>query len=80
MDAISSFLTEFGEINGLLILGIIFMFLWLRSLNSHIHRQHREQLQDRQREIDRLAEDNRAYRDRYLTLLDKKIQQEENTS
>ena len=80
MDTISSFLTEFGEINGLLILGIIFMFLWLRSLNSHIHRQHREQLQDRQREIDRLAEDNRAYRDRYLTLLDKKIQQEENTS
>ena len=80
MDAILSFLTEFGEINGLLILGIIFMFLWLRSLNSHIHRQHREQLQDRQREIDRLAEDNRAYRDRFLALLDKKIQREEDPS
>ena len=71
---------EFGEINGLLILGIIFMFLWVRSLNSRIHRQHREQLQDRQHEIDRLAKDNHAYRDRFLALLDKKIQQEENTS
>ena len=80
MDAIFSFLTEFGEINGLLILGIIFMFLWVRSLNTRIHRQHQEQLQDRQREIDRLAEDNRAYRDRFLALLDKKIQREEDTS
>ena len=80
LDAISSFLAKFGEINGLLILGIIFMFLWVRSLNSRIHRQHQEQLQDRQREIDRLAEDNHAYRDRYLALLDKKIQQEEDTS
>ena len=80
MDTISSFLTKFGEINGLLILGIIFMFLWVRSLNTRIHRQHQEQLQDRQREIDRLAEDNHAYRDRFLALLDKKIQQEEDTS
>ena len=56
------------------------MFSWVRSLNSRIHQQHREQLQDRQREIDRLAEDNHAYRDRFLALLDKKIQQEEDTS
>ena len=55
------------------------MFLWLRSLNSRIHQQHREQLDDRQREIDRLAADNHAYRDRFLALLDKKIQQEEST-
>ena len=79
LDTIASFLTKFGEINGLLILGIIFMFVWVRSLNSHIHRQHHEQLEDRQREIDRLAEDNHAYRDRFLALLDKKIQQEDDT-
>ena len=64
----------------LLILGIIFMFLWVRRLNSRIHQQYQEQLQERQHEIDRLAEDNRAYRDRFLALLDKKIQREEDTS
>lgn len=56
------------------------MFLWVRSLNARIHLQHQEQLQDRQREIDRLAEDNHAYRDRFLALLDKKIQQEDDTA
>ena len=79
LDTIASFLTKFGEINGLLILGIIFMFWWVRSLNARIHRQHQDQLEDRQREIDRLAEDNHAYRDRFLALLDKKIQQEDDT-
>ena len=80
MDTLFSFLKEFGVTNGLLILGIIGMFSWVRSLNSRIHRQHQEQLQDRQRELDRLAEDNHAYRDRFLALLDKKIQQEEDPS
>jgi Mg2+ and Co2+ transporter CorA len=79
LDTIASFLAKFGEINGLLILGIIFMFWWVRSLTARIHRQHQEQLQDRQREIDRLADDNHAYRDRFLALLDKKFQQEEDT-
>ena len=53
------------------------MFWLVLRLNARIHRQHQEQLQDRQREIDRLAKDNHEYRDRFLALLDKKIQQEE---
>ena len=80
MDSIFSFLKEFGEINGLLILGIIIMFSWVRSLNSRIHQQYEKQLQDRQSEIDRLAADNREYRERFLVLLDKKIQQDKNIS
>ena len=52
------------------------MFWWVRSLNARIHRQYQEQLQDRQNEIDRLAEDNRAYRDRFLALLEKRILRE----
>ena len=78
MDIIFSFLKEFGEVNGLLILGIVLMFRWVWRSNAHIHRQHREQLQDRQREIDRLAADNRVYRDRFLAMLDKKNQHEKN--
>lgn len=80
MDYIFSFLKEFGEINGLLIVGIIIMFSWVRSLNSRIHQQYQQHLQDRQHEIDRLAADNREYRERFLVLLDKKIQQDKNIS
>lgn len=63
-------LREFGEVNGLLVFGILLMFGWVWSLNRHIHKQHREQLEDRQREINRLAEDNREYRVRFLARLD----------
>ena len=80
LDAISPFLEEFGEVNGLLILGIIIMFSWVRILNSRIHKQYQQQLQDRQREIDRLAADNHEYRDRFLVLLDKRIQQDKDKS
>ena len=72
------FLKEFGDINGLLILGIVAMFGWVWKLNRHIHNQHREQLKDRQLEINRLAEDNHAYRDRFLAVLDEKFPHKEN--
>lgn len=68
-----SILKEFGEVNGLLIFGILAMFSWVWKLNRRIHNQHREQLQDRQHEIDRLAEDNRAYRDRFLAVFDAEL-------
>lgn len=34
---------------------------------------HQRQLNDRQREIDRLAEDNREYRERFLWILDRRL-------
>ncbi len=76
MDIIYSFVKEFGEVNGLLILGVVFMFLWIRKLHSHIYLQYQQQLQDRQREIDRLAADNNAYRERYLVALNKQHEDE----
>jgi len=71
MEFLLSFLREFGEVNGLLILGVALMFLWVRSSNKVAFRQYEERIKDRQREIDRLAEDNRAYREKYLKSLDK---------
>ena len=80
MNAIASFFHEFGEVNGLLILGIIGMFLWVRRLDARIHKQHLAQLKDRQDEINRLAADNHAYRERYLSAFDRHTQREDNTS
>lgn len=70
---IFSILKEFGEINGLLIIVALIMFGWVWGLNKRIHKQHQEQLRDRQCEIDRLAADNHAYRDRFLAVLDKTL-------
>lgn len=49
------------------------MFGWVRSLHKHIRQQHLRQLHDRQLEINRLAEDNRLYRERYLVMIDEQI-------
>jgi len=71
MEFLSSFLREFGEVNGLLILAVALMFLWVRSSNKIAFRQYEERIKDRQKEIDRLAADNHAYREKYLKSLDK---------
>lgn len=71
-------LTEFGAVNGLLIIGILLLYAVARSLHRRVLAQHAEQLQDRQREIDRLARDNHEYRERFLALLDKKFPNEVN--
>ncbi|MGR3913015.1 MAG: hypothetical protein OD918_00570 [Gammaproteobacteria bacterium] len=78
MEDIISLLKEFGEVNGLLIFGILFMLGWVWLSNRHIRKQHAAQLNDRQREIDRLAEENRAYRKFFFAMLDKNLPNEAN--
>ena len=48
----------------------------LLSCHFFIFKQYNERLKDRQIEIDRLANDNREYRDRFLKLLDKKFNED----
>ena len=66
MDALKSFLVEFGEVNGLLILAAVAMFLWVRRTHHIIFRQYEARIADLKDQIDRLAKDNRAYREKYL--------------
>lgn len=48
----------------------------LLSCHFYIFALYNGRLKDRQDEIDRLAKDNREYRDRFLKLLDKKFNNE----
>ncbi|WKD50341.1 hypothetical protein [Microbulbifer spongiae] len=60
---ILSFVQEMGLKNGLFVIFFIFahyLLFWM----------YRGRLKDRQLEIDRLAADNREYRDRFLKLMD----------
>jgi len=50
----------------------LFAFIVL-SCHFYIFRLYNARLKDRQKEIDRLAEDNREYRDRFMKLLDKNL-------
>lgn len=49
--------------------GTLTVFFWLAHF--WIFRQYKERLEDRQKEIDRLAQENREYRDRFISMLDK---------
>lgn len=66
LDALNNFLTSLGIVKGLFALFFIIAHLW-------IYGQYRGRLNDRQKEIDRLAEDNRRYREIYLKNLDEKF-------
>lgn len=59
-------LMEHGVWATLFIGSLIVFHLWIANL-------HKGRLDDRQREIDRLAEDNRNYRDVFLRLLGDKM-------
>ncbi|CAJ2376814.1 MAG: hypothetical protein IBGAMO2_460023 [Arenicellales bacterium IbO2] len=76
MEHLTHLLETFGEVNGLLIIGILSLFLLVRKLNKRIHKQHDDQLADKQQEIERLAKENHEYRDRFLAILDKRFSDE----
>lgn len=65
-EIIKDFVQSFGWTKGVF---TIFFFLahWCYFWTNN------QRLKDRQREIDRLANDNREYRDRYLAIHDKKM-------
>jgi len=80
---INSLLEEFGEVNGLLIFGILFLFWIAWKLLQRIFKQHTDQLNSKQHEIDRLAEENhrlaeenRTYRKFFFEMLGKQFPDE----
>jgi hypothetical protein len=54
-----------------LLKGTFALFFWVA--HYWIYRLYAGRLQDRQREIDKVAAENREYRDRFMTLLDIKF-------
>lgn len=66
-DTVASFIEKFGWTKGVFSL---FFFL----AHGWIYQLYNGRLSDRQGEIDRLAADNRAYRERYLAQLDRHFQ------
>lgn len=52
--------------------GTFTLFFWVAQY--WIYRLYSGRLKDRQREIDRIAKENREYRDRLLALMDKHFQ------
>lgn len=57
---------NFGFIKSIFIIFFIGAHIWIYCL-------YRGRLNDRQKEIDRLAKDNREYRERFLSLMDKQF-------
>lgn len=66
VDAFTNFFSVLGVYKGLLVIILIGSQYWIYRLYS-------DRLEDRQKEIDRLAQENRQYRERFLALLDKKF-------
>ena len=65
LDALKTYLSTFGLTKGLFTLFFIGSHIW-------IYAQYNGRLNDRQKEIDRLADDNKRYREIYLRSLDAK--------
>lgn len=78
MEYIFVVLKEFGLVNGLLTIGVLFMFIVLWTQQKRIYKQHDAQLKDKESEINRLATDNREYRDRFLKKVDDIFSSREN--
>lgn len=65
-EVIETFIVTFGWTKGILTIFFFLAHFW-------IFMQYNGRLKDRQREIDRIASDNREYRNRFLELLDKRF-------
>lgn len=68
-NTVKDFVITFGWAKGIL---TIFFFL----AHYWIFRQYDGRLKDRQKEIDRLAEENAEYRNRFLDMLDERFKLE----
>ncbi len=63
-EEIVKLLVHLGWVKGTFVLFFLMAHAWVYSL-------YRGRLSDRQREIDRLAKENREYRDRFIALMDR---------
>ena len=66
LEAIRNFLSTFGVKDGIFLLFFILAHIWIYKL-------YEGRLKDRQAEINRIADENREYRERFITLLDDKF-------
>ena len=66
LTALTDLIKEVGPVNGLFIVFFIIAHIVIFGL-------YRGRINDRQAEIDRLAQDNREYRMRFLAFLDKNL-------
>ena len=64
--SISEFFSTLTFIEGVLLILLLLGGFW-------IYKNQQRQLDDRQREIDRLAADNREYRDRFERMMNQKL-------
>ena len=64
--SISEFFSTLTFIEGVLLILLLLGGFW-------IYKSQQRQLDDRQREIDRLAADNREYRDRFERMMNQKL-------
>jgi hypothetical protein len=64
LEPLGDFPSQFGIVDGLLVLFFIGAHIW-------IYRLYEERIRDRQKEIDRLAKDNHEYRDLFIKLINK---------
>ncbi len=62
-STVKDYVIAFGWVKGVFTIFFFLAHAWIYSL-------YRGRLKDRQKEIDRLAEDNHEYRERFLRLLD----------
>ena len=65
-QTVKDFIVSLGWVKGTFAL-----FFWVTQ--GWIYFLYRGRLKDRQKEIDRLAQDNREYRDRFVAMLDKQF-------
>lgn len=63
-ETIKDFVVSFGWAKGTLTILFWVFHIW-------IYRLYTARLEDKQKEIERLAQDNKEYRDRFLALLDR---------
>ena len=66
-ETIKDFITLFGWVKGIFAIFFFLAHFWVWRLYSG-------RLADRQKEIERLADDNRQYRERFLALIDKQFE------
>jgi hypothetical protein len=63
---VAKLVTELGVVKGLFVFFFVMMHAWVFWL-------YKGRLEDRQEQIDRIAAENKDYRDRFTSLIDKKL-------
>lgn len=66
-EVIRNFIFDFGWTKGVFTIFFFLAHFWIWML-------YKDRIKDRKEEIDRLAQDNKEYRDRFLAFIDKNVE------